>query len=309
MAEVLITGATGFVGSHLTQRLKKLGAEIAPLSHSKLKSGTYLSELCDFQNCLQLISQHKPKIVFHLAAQPIVETALHAPFNSLEVNIRGAYNLLEALRQTDVSSVIVWMSTDKVYGESDKESKENDVLNSYYHPYNSSKLCGEILAKMYAEVFGLPIVIIRSGNIYGEADFHWDRLIPGISRDLLKGERPKLRSNGSLKRDYIYVDDVINGLILSSTAFLRKEIKSGTIINLGSDKPYSVIEIVDQLASLSGRVDLSPIIEDKAINELVYQHLNYSFAKEHIGWTPKTSLEDGLERTFNWYKSYFGDKK
>jgi len=312
LAEILITGATGFIGSHLSQRLKKLGADVVLLSHSKVKSGTYHSDLLNFYDCVQLILQHSPKIIFHLAAQPLVESASRFPFNSMEVNIRGAYNLLEAIRQAGNPSAIVWMSTDKVYGEQNFSDKtkdiiiENDPLLGVHHPYDLSKLCGEYIARMYSNSFNLPIVVVRSGNIYGEADFHWSRLIPGVSRDLLMGQRPKIRSNGKLKRDYIYIDDAINGLILASASILKKEIKSGEVINFGSDKPYSVLEIVDQLAGLAGRVDLVPIIEDRVSNEINYQHLDYSFAQKYIGWNPKTPLNVGLEKTFYWYKSYFG---
>lgn len=310
MAEVLITGSTGFVGKHLTRKLMKLGADVVPLSHLKVKEKTVWSELRSFDSCRDIVSEYNPKIIFHLAAQPIVETAMKSPFSSMETNIRGAYNLLESIRLFGTPSVIVWMSTDKVYGESkNNASNETDSLSGDSHPYNASKMVGEVLARLYAQVYDLPVVIIRSGNIYGESDLHWNRLVPGVSRDLIKGERPKIRSNGNLKRDYLYVDDVVDGLILASTAYLRKELSKGEAVNFGSELNYSVLEIVDKLTEFAGRIDLTPVIENRAVNELSYQHLDYTVAKEKLGWTPKTSLDDGLEKTFQWYKHLLGDKK
>ena len=314
MADVLIIGGAGFVGKHIAKALGHAGADvkIADIVASRpFENVDYgYCDVTDFYHCVSMIAREQPKLIYHLAAQPLVETAKYHPFDTMEVNVRGAYNVLEAIRQVGGPTAIVWFSTDKVYGEQviSSVSEESSLLGKD-HPYNASKLVGDILAQNYAESFELPIVIIRSGNIYGEADYHWDRLVPGTIKLLLQGKRPVLRSNGNLKRDYIYVDDVVRGCRLAHQALVRGEITPGTVFNFGSEKCYTPIEIVDELITISKHVDLTPIIENRVQDELQYQHMDYSFATKRLGWKPEVGLTFGLETTYHWYESRYKESK
>ena len=259
-------------------------------------------DISNFDSCLRFIGRENPEVIFHFAAQPLVETAKKSPMDTMETNVRGSYNILEAIRQAGNPRAIIWMSTDKVYGP--KDADEWSALDGVDHPYNASKLCGDVLAQCYSSSFGLPIAIVRSGNIYGPYDYHWERIVPGTCRSLIKGQYPIIRSNGGLTRDYIYIDDAITGLLKIAGGLYNKSINSGEIFTFGSEYSYSVLEIVHKLTSIAERPDLQPLIEDRVHDELSRQHLSFSRMTNLFGWKPEISIDEGLKRTYEWYKNY-----
>jgi len=310
---ILITGASGFVGGHLVDRLIDLGAiiGITELDNSVYSDFHYLVNLCNIDDVNRAVSRLQPEIVFHLAAQPIVDIALNAPFDTLETNIRGTYNLLEVCSRVGKNiQSFVHFSTDKVYGETieNEGSTELSHLGGVTHPYNASKLCGDILAQSYASFSDLPISIIRSGNIYGEGDIHWDRLIPYVCKMLVTHQPIELRSDGFLYRDYIYVQDVIDALLLVGSAEISSPPPFPRIYNLGSEKSYTVKEIIQKIRKISEIEDMSiPIYKANTHLELRYQHMNYGKIKKELGWSPKINIEEGLKRTYEWYNTQYSD--
>jgi len=312
--KVLITGGVGFVGSHLTKRLLSLGADVAlfvldeesPIPDTV--SIIYRGNLQDAPDIARAIGRYQPDYIFHLAAQPLVDTALVNVYDTLDSNIRGAINLL----QSCVSSAkclegIVFVSTDKVYGVFDGTIDETAPLLGVGNPYDTSKACADLLAQMYAKVFGLPIVIVRSGNIYGEGDNHWDRLIPGTFKSVLANKNPVIRSDGTFTRDYIYVEDIVDAYLLLADS-LKDKYLMGKAINLGAEKKTSVIEMVDTILMCTGQLHLKPEILNIAKFEIKHQHLNWEWAKE-LGWSPKTSLEDGLKLCLPYYQAMYDKKR
>jgi CDP-glucose 4,6-dehydratase len=311
---VLITGGTGFVGTHLTKRLLDLKADVGlfvldeenPISD--MVSIIYRGNLQDAPDIARAISRYQPHYIFHLAAQPLVDTALVNVYDTLDTNIRGAINLL----QSCVSSAknlegIIFISTDKVYGKFDGTVDETAPLIGVGNPYDTSKACADLLAQMYSKVFGLPIVIVRSGNIYGMGDNHWDRLIPGTFMLALSNTNPKIRSNGKFTRDYIFVDDVIDAYLLLADSIKDKFIL-GKAINIGSQESLSVLDVVHAILACAGTVHLQPEILDTAKFEIPHQHLNWEWAKE-LGWYPKTSFDDGLRLCLPYYKQMYDKKR
>ncbi len=309
---VLITGATGFIGSHLAHTLRALGVRpslfVLDYERQNLPSQStiYNGNLANLYDCLRIVGRANPEIIFHLAAQPLVDTALDSVIDTMESNVRGAYNLLEACRNAGKRlQAIVWVSTDKVYGLQSDSLKETSSLLGFDHPYDASKLCGDLLAQTYARAFGLPIVIVRSGNIYGGGDLHWDRLIPGAIRSTIQGTRFLIRSNGLLKRDYIYVSDILNAYLLALDGLLSGKLQTGRAVNFGATRAYTVLEVVENILHALGRADLAPTIQNNARNEIPEQHVDFTQARALLGWSPQVELEDGIQKTIDWYRQYF----
>src|SRR5512147_1101156 len=161
------------------------------------------------------------------------------------------------------------------------------------------------MAQMYAKYYKMDITILRSANIYGSGDFHWNRLIPGMCRDIVHGNELIIRSNGKMLRDYIYADDLMDAYVSIMDAMRQEKIKGCTILNLGSDISYTPLEVLDTLLACAKSVDVKPTILGLAKDEIDKQHINYELATKLIGWKPKTPLEVGLEKTFAWYKEWF----
>lgn len=306
--KVLVTGASGFIGLHLFDVLKKRKAVVATTEldeYAPHADWTFHCNLTDYDDVNRVISRFQPEIVFHLAAQPIVDIAFHAPFDTFETNVRGTYNLLEACSRIGCVKSFVHFSTDKVYGETVDEggSTERSRLDGVAHPYNASKLCGDIIAQSYASFSLVPTSIIRSGNIYGEGDTHWDRLIPYVCKMLVTGQPIELRSDGFMFRDYLYVSDVIDALLM-----VAKQDRGNSIYNLGSTETYTVKEIVQKIREISGIDDKSvPTYKANTKMELKYQHMDYSKIKNELGWEPKVGIDEGLTKTFKWYADMFSN--
>ena len=311
MAEIVITGGQGFLGRNLVDRLVKDGADVcstysyAPPQIPEIPNLKFFRlDITKFEDCLKLINQESPKIIYHFVAQPLVTAAQRHPFSTFELTVRGAYNLLEAVRQSGTDTSVIVYTTDKVYGEN-RNAKESDRLDLVTGPYEVAKVCEDMIATSYARTFDVPIAVVRSANIYGKHDLHWDRLVPHVCKKVLHNQRPIMRSNGHLYRDYIYVDDIMDGILMVSDALLLGKIKLGSAVNFGAIRAHNALEIVDTILDVSDKKYLRPESFGVAVGELSYQHINFDFVQS-MGWYPKTSLLDGLDKTFRWYKEYFG---
>jgi CDP-glucose 4,6-dehydratase len=144
----------------------------------------------------------------------------------------------------------------------------------------------------------------RCGNIYGGGDLHWSRLIPGTIRSLHRQEVPHIRSDGTLTRDYIYVEDVVGAYLLLAQQASCEEIQ-GQAFNFGSAQPFSVLEIVAIIQKLMGLPDLVPKIHDAVAAEIKHQSLNSLKAQQALSWQVRWPLEEGLQETIKWYAHYF----
>jgi CDP-glucose 4,6-dehydratase len=300
---VLVTGATGFIGNHLVTKLLNSGAEVTEFIHIKesKRPNTWklFGDLLDLESFSDALEDLKPDIVFHLAAQPIVGIAGEMEYETLDVNIRGTYNLLSVLNKIGVGGY-VHISTDKVYGDTPFIEDTSDLLG-LDHPYNVSKLCGDNLATMYARFFNVPTTIIRNANVYGEGDPHLERIVPRTVKRLVDGKNPVIRGDGTNLRDYVYVKDIVDGYALAAEYGYEKDYN---VFNFGAECATSVGDIVKMIISLV-RNDLFINFEHQLRGEIPNQHVNCDRVKEVLGWTPSTSLQEGLEKTVKWYQNEF----
>lgn len=313
---VLVTGATGMVGSWLVKDLLALGAGVTALvldsdpQSELLRSGDLKrvtvvnGALEDFSCVERALTAHEPDTVFHLGAQTLVGAALRAPLATFESNIRGTYHVLEACRRhKGVVRGLVLASSDKAYGEGRSRPYTEDMALEGRHPYDASKSCADLLARAYHASYGLPVATARCGNIYGGGDLNWSRIVPGTIRSLLEGQRPVLRSDGHFVRDYLYVKDAARAYLHLAEALSKKTIR-GQAFNFSAQQPLTVLAMVAKIAKLMDRAGLKPVIENSARAEIRVQRLSAAKARRVLDWRPEYGLEEGLEETIAWYSGY-----
>lgn len=315
---VLVTGATGLVGSWLVPHLLREGATVIALVRDAdpqselVRSGTIarctvvsgrLEATADVERA---VVEHESDTIFHLGAQTLVGAAFRSPLATFEANIRGTYQLLEVCRRhADLVRRVVVASSDKAYGEARVLPYTEEMPADGRHPYDVSKSCADLLAQTYAETYGLNVGIARCGNIYGGGDLNWSRIVPGTIRSALEGKAPVIRSDGLYTRDYLYVADVVHAY-LALAAKLDDAGSSGGVFNFGPGSPLTVLQITGRILALMGRADLTPVILDEARAEIRDQYLDSSKAAKVLGWVPAHTLEDGLAETVAWYRAFLG---
>lgn len=314
--KVFVTGATGFVGFWLTQKLVAEGATVVAIvrDHDP-QTELYRSGLIDhisvvsgslesYETLERALCEYEIDTVFHLAAQTIVGTAKRAPLITFEANIRGTYHLLEACRrQASALERIVIASSDKAYGTSHTLPYTETMPLAGSFPYDVSKSCCDLIAQSYFHTYNLPLTIARCGNIFGGGDLNWSRIIPGTIRSLLKNESPVLRSDGSFIRDYIYVKDAAYAYLLLAEKTGERGV-TGEGFNFAPSRPHTVMEMVEALQKKMGCEHLEPILLNKAKGEIKDQFLSSKKANTRLGWEPCYTLEDGLDETIEWYRDY-----
>lgn len=310
---VLVTGATGLVGSWLTRALLGGGAHVVALvsdvdpSSELVRSGnlgrvvSVPGRLEDAAAVERAVNEHSVDTVFHLGAQTLVGTARRAPVATFESNIRGTWNVLEAARvHHGLVQRVVVASSDKAYGEQPELPYTEDMPLAGRAPYDVSKSCTDLLSQCYAVTYGLPVVLARCGNIYGGGDLNWSRIIPGTIRSLVRGERPVIRSDGTLVRDYLHVDDVVDAYLLLGEALATSSV-AGQCFNFSDESPMSVMEMYGAVCAAMD-VQVDPEVLGEAPGEILSQHLSATKAREMLGWKAQVPLGDGLARTVEWYK-------
>ncbi len=307
-----VTGASGFVGANIARFLVERGANVICLQRDAVKANSLellniasrvtviQGDLEDYLLMQRVLNEYEIEAVFHLAAQAIVGVANRSPLSTFEANIRGTYNLLEACRQTPTVKRIVVASSDKAYGTHEHlPYKEDDPLLALF-PYDASKACTDIISRSFAHTYDLPVSVTRFANIYGPADLNLSRIIPGTILSVLQNESPIIRSDGTPKRDFAYVDDVAESYLLLAENIEKAK---GEAFNFGSGEAVQMLDLVNRIIKISSK-DLEPdiLLKTKIEGEIDEQYLSADKAEEWFGWKPKISLDEGLNRTFDWYR-------
>lgn len=322
---VLVTGHTGFKGSWLCEILVKLGAKVIgyslpsptnPNLYSMLnldsKITSVIGDVREYEKIRSVIKMHRPQIVFHLAAQPIVRESYIYPRETFEINVMGTVNLLEAIRTTDSVISFVNITTDKVYENEDgrdRPLREDEKLDGH-DPYSNSKSCSELVTHSYIKSFlkekGVSVSTVRAGNVIGGGDFSKDRIIPDCVRALYSNNVMIIRNPDSI-RPYQHVLEPLNVYI--QLAMMQTENKSfSSAYNVGPDEEdcLKTIDIVKKFSSQSSFV--FKIEKDDGPHEASYLKLDNSKIKKYLGWHPILNIDDAIAWIAEWTNIYINGK-
>jgi UDP-glucose 4-epimerase len=292
----LVTGGAGFIGSNLVDRLLEIGHEVVVIDNEysdvhdhfywNSKAQNYKYDIRDYENTRPLYDG--VDYVFHIAAEARIQPAIQNPIEAVSINSVGTVTVLQCAREAGVKRVM-YSSTSSGYGMNEPpnvETQNDDCLN----PYSVSKVNGEKLCKMYTDLFGLPTVIFRYFNIYGERQPLRGQYAPVIGiflRQHAAGEPLTIVGDGEQRRDFTYVGDVVNANIMA--AISNPETSAfGQVYNVGTGTNYSVNQIAEMFNHPT--VNIPPRIGEARISLANNQKISKTF-----GWSPSMSLEDWVK--------------
>jgi UDP-glucuronate 4-epimerase len=310
---ILVTGAAGFIGSHLTETLLKHGEDVVAIdnfndyydparkranvaafkNHPHLR--LYEEDVRNAEAIAQIFAQHKPHAVAHLGAYGGVRYSIGRAKLYTDVNIVGTINLLEAARQT-ATEIFVFASTSSVYGHTTQlPFIETDPCNRPLAPYPASKKAGEVLGYTYHNLHQMNFTAVRFFSVYGPRG-RPDMMPFMVTDRIVKGEEIKLFEAGQMKRDWTYIDDIISGVIAALERPLGYE-----IINLGRGEPVLMADFVNIIEDLVGKKAILTTPPAPA-SEPKITFANIDKAGQLLDYQPQTSVVDGLARLWAWYQ-------
>lgn len=311
----LVTGAFGFVGTHLCQDLLSKGANVTALDYLPTHQGTYFGLLglhkhstilnIDVRNIndLQILQDFKFDVVFHLAAQPISPLSNINPDDTMETNVTGTTNVGRVLSMQKIPPIFAFASSACWYGATTTSPlKETDFYVEGEFKYSESKVLAEEEVLKIESHYNIPTVRCRFVNLYGPGDRHFSRIVPKTLRHLIQGERPCLiRNNGSTVLDFMHVEDAVSALIISVE---YGSLYRGDVFNFGiaGDNPRCAIEIVKLISRLFDGEERTPLLLNPIKPQTKKKFLDNTKATENLGWRPLKDLEEGLYETINWYR-------
>ena len=311
MQKVLITGGTGFLGSHITKRLiedvesitivttdirqqttlKALGVDIDKINLVK-------GDVRDFDFLRLLFNEYEFDTVFHLGALSEVKKCQPDPKLAFDVNVGGTVNILEACRMYGKVKAVVVSSSDKAYGSGEVPYVEGQSLNGV-GTYEVSKSATDLIARSFYSNYGVPVVVTRCSNLYGGGDMNFSRVIPNNINKILNDESPMIwKGSEKSTREFLYIDDAVNAY-LSLVENIDKT--KGEAYNIGSGEIFTIEELLNALLdTMDSNLEIEYV--EKDFPEISHQYLDSSKIKEHTGWKPETSLFVGLTKSIKSYE-------
>ena len=306
--KILVTGCAGFIGSHLCEYLLKRGDTILGIDnindyYSKSFKERNLDVLMKYDNfefrnediCeTKSISEWKPKRICHLASMAGVRYSIQNPKIYVKVNIEGFIHLLEEAKENNVESV-VYASSSSVYGLNSKVPfEEGDTTTSCNSPYAASKMSMELFAKTYSQLYNLSTIGLRFFTVYGPRG-RPDMIPYKFLHSMINYKKFQKYGNGNSTRDYTYIDDIVNGIVLSLDLVEKKS----DVYNLGNSNPVSLNKFISTCERVSNRRAIYDVLEDQ-LGDVPHTYASIDKARKELNYNPGVSLEDGLTRTYEW---------
>ena len=305
--KIAVTGGTGFIGRYVVEKLLEQDYDVSVLAtkqDKKLSSGSKLFAKSKFVKS-DILNPKKISsslngfdCVVHLAALRSTKDSVEAPLQYNRMNIDGTVNVLEAVRVNRIKKM-VFASISSVYGNDFEVPQKEDCCPEPSNPYGLSKLVGEKYCAMYSAAYGIESVSLRPFNVYGPRQKFGDSVISMFIASALSGKKPVIYGDGSNLRDFVYVEDVADAFALALKNISKVK---GKAINVGSGKNHSVAQILKMVEKISG-TKLSIETKQNFPGNVKETLADISRAKNLLGWEPKYSLEQGLRKTFAWYKA------
>jgi len=293
---VLVTGGSGFIGSHVVDKLRDYGVAVRiydlvyPTQRSDVEF--YQGSILDFERVRMALNQ--VDAVMHLAAVADVKDVLVDPRYAESINVRGAFNVLEAMRRCGVKRLI-YGSTTWVYGGSEGESvDEASPLGPPTHFYTATKMAGEYYCQSYSHLYGLEPTILRYGIPYGPRA-RSGAVIPIFVEKALRGEGLTIAGDGSQYRKFVYVEDLAQGNVLA-----LKPVAANKIYNLDGNERVTIRQIAETVRKVLGEVKIEYL--PSRPGDFSGKDVSSRRAFEELGWQPRTCFEEGLRRYIEWFK-------
>jgi CDP-glucose 4,6-dehydratase len=311
---VLVTGASGFLGGWIVRELLRQGAEVVailrqPRAQSQFELAGFGAQVTVVRGAAEdpevlatAFAGHRFFAVFHLASMVDVNAALRDPPAAMRASVDTTLGILEQVRLRQPEAVVIVASSDKAYGAQATPFREDKPLEPQ-HPYEIAKATQDLLAQSYGRLFGLKVGVTRCGNFFGGYDFAFARVIPYTIRQVLRGEAPVLRSDGSFTRDFLYVEEAARAHLLLAERLAGDETLRGQAFNFSHEVALPVIGLVRQIITLMG-ARLEPVIAGTAQAEIKDMLLDTTKARTRLGWRPELDFAGGLERTIGWYSEF-----
>ncbi|KFF56592.1 sugar dehydratase [Bacillus subtilis] len=298
MKELIEQGAnvTGLVRDHVPQSNLYQGDHIK-------KMNIVRGSLEDLAVIERALGEYEIDTVFHLAAQAIVGVANRNPISTFEANILGTWNILEACRKHPLIKRVIVASSDKAYGDQENLPYDENMPLQGKHPYDVSKSCADLISHTYFHTYGLPVCITRCGNLYGGGDLNFNRIIPQTIQLVLNGEAPEIRSDGTFVRDYFYIEDAVQAYLLLAEKMEENNL-AGEAFNFSNEIQLTVLELVEKILKKMNS-NLKPKVLNQGSNEIKHQYLSAEKARKLLNWTPAYTIDEGLEKTIEWYAEFF----
>ncbi len=307
MKNVLVTGANGFVGAAVCDRLLKMNKTVVGLIRDRnYKSRRDLldnisvvhGDLRDYDTVRYAVSKYEIDTIFHLGAITILRMATADPRTCYQINVMGTVNVMEAARECGHVTKIVVASSDKAYGVHENLPYKEDYALLASDTYSTSKSCTDLIAQSYAYTYGLDTSVVRSGNIFGAGDLNKSRIIPGSILRILDGIRPVIyKGVGSYKREFMHIEDVVDAYML-----IQDRGRRGEAYNIGGAGFMNIFDTIKIIIEEMG-VDIEPQILEKEFIEIKEQYLDPTKLQE-LGWQCNFPLREGIRQAISWYREY-----